>query len=176
MRLVNRLLGALVALAIAVIGVLVVIEVVSVSFNGSALIVHWRVMLQWARRTTWDTSVVQSTCVVLGVVGLVLLVLELKPRRPKRFRIESERTDAAFTRRGIKSAVQSAVSEVDGISGNSVTVRRRRITVRAATGGVAAYTAGDLAASVRSVAESRLQSLELDSPPRLVTHVVTRSR
>lgn len=175
MRFVNRMLGAIVAIAIAAIGVLIVVEVASASFNGSAVVVHWRLMLRWARRTTWDLSVVQSTCVVLAAVGLVLLVIELKPRRPKRFRVNSDETDAAFTRRGVKAAVRSAVEDVDGISKSSISVHRRRIKVRATTPGMAPYTASGLDAPVRSAAEMRLQSLDLASPPKLSTHVVTRS-
>lgn len=176
MRFVNRVLGALVALALAVIGALVVIEVVAASFNSGVVVVHWRVALRWARHTTWDASVVQSSCVVMAAVGLILLLLELKPRRAKRFRVKSEATDAAFTRRGVKAAVQSAVGDVDGVSDSDVTVRRRRVKVRATAAGVAPYTADSLKEPVRSAAESRLRSLELDPVPRLVTSVVTRSR
>lgn len=175
MRFVNRVLGAIVAMAIVVIGVLIVIEVVSASFNGRALVAHWRVMLRWARRTTWDASVVQSTCVVLAAVGLILLIVELKRRRPKRFRVRSEATDAAFTRRGVKAAVEAAVGDVDGISASSVRVNRRRVTVRATTSGSVPSTAHELDGPVRSAAESRLESLELDPAPRLTTHIATRS-
>lgn len=176
MRFVNRVLGALLAIAIAVVGALVVIEVVSARLNHGVVLVHWRVALRWARRTTWDEGIVQTTCLLLALAGLILLVLELKPRRMKRFRVRSEQTDAAFTRRGVKVAVESAVGDVDGISRTSVKVRRRRIKVRATSAGVAPYTADALKAPVRSAAETRLQSLELDPSPRLTTHVLTRSR
>jgi hypothetical protein len=176
MRFVNRVLGAVVAIAVVAIGVLLVIEVISASFNGDPLVVHWHVMLRWARRTTWDASIVQSTCVLLAVIGVVLLVLELKRRRPKRFRVRSDATDAAFTRRALKAAVQAAVADVDGISESSASVGRRRIKVRATMAGVARHTADELEAPVRAAADSRLQSLELDPTPRLITHVVARSR
>jgi hypothetical protein len=176
MRFVNRLLGAVVAVALVVAGALVVIEVLAASFNASAVVVHWRVALRWARQITWDTSVVQSTCVLMAAAGLILVVLELKPRRRRRFTVKSEATDAAFTRRGVKAAVQSAVGEMDGIDATAVSVRRRRIRVRATTTAVAPESAASLEESVRSTAQSQVASLELDPAPRIVTTVGTRGR
>ena len=176
MRFVNRLFGAIVALALVVVGVLVLIEVVAASFNAGTVVVRWRVALRWARHITWDASVVQSICVVLAIVGLILVVLELKPRRRRRFPVDSQLTDAAFTRRGVKSAVQSAVGEVDGVSNTAVTVGRRRIRIRATASADSRDIAESLDASVRSAAQARVESLELDTPPRIVTRLGTRSR
>lgn len=175
MRFVNRMLGAVVAVALAAVGLVVVLEVVAASFNAGTVVVHWRVALQWARRATWDASVVQSTCVLMAIAGLVLVVLELKPRRRRRFTVRSEATDAAFTRRGVKAAVQSAVDDVDGIGASAVTVGRRRIHVRASTTAAASDTRASLDDAVRSAAQARVDSLVLDAAPRIVTRVGTRS-
>lgn len=176
MRFVNRLLGAVLALALVVVATLVVIEVCAAAFNAPPVLVHWHAALDWARRTTWDTSAVQTTCVIMAVVGFVFVVLELKPRRRRRFTMRSEVTDAAITRRGLQAAIQSAVGEVDGVDATTVKVRRRRIRVRAATTAATPDTAQAVDTSVQSAAQSRLDSLELEPAPRIVTRVSTRSR
>jgi hypothetical protein len=175
MRFVNRVLAAVVALALVVAGVLIVVEVIAARFSAGTVVVHWRVALRWARRTTWDTSVVQSTCILMAVVGLILVLLELKPRRRRRFKVRSDASDAAFTRRGVKTAVQTAVDDVDGVGSAAVKVRRRRIRVRATATAAASHTAASLDDSVRAAAQGRVDSLALDPAPRIVTHVGTRS-
>src|SRR5690348_7350464 len=174
MRFVNRLLAAVVAVALAAAGLAVVIEVVAARLNTGTVFVHWRVALRWARRITWDASVVQSTCVLMAIAGLILVVLELKPRRQRRYRVRSEATDAAFTRRGVTAAVQSAVDDVDGVGATAVTVHRRRIRVRATTT-AAADTKASLDDAVRSAAQTRVDSLTLERAPRIITRVASRS-
>lgn len=176
MRFVNRLLAALLALALAVAGVLLVVEVIAAGFNASPAIVHWHQWYQWARRTSWDTASVQIICIVIAAVGLLLLLVQLKPRKPRRLVIASEDTDAAFTRRGVAATVKSAVTDVDGISAAKVTVRRRKVTVAATTAGLAPYTAQSLSEPARTAAQSRLSDLELSPAPKLAVRVATRSR
>lgn len=176
MRFINRLLGAVVALALIVTAVLVVIEVCAAGFNASPVLVHWHAALDWARRTTWDASAVQAACLIMAAVGLVLTVLELKPRRRRRFTMRSEATDTAITRRGLKAAMQTAVGDVDGVDSTAVTVRRRRIRVHASSSAAQPDTAQTIDSSVQSAAQSRLGSLELEPAPKVVTKVSTRSQ
>jgi Family of unknown function (DUF6286) len=175
-RLVNRLLAALLALAIVVVGVLVVIEVIADRLNDRPAIVHWQHAYEWAHRTEWQSGSVRVTFIVAAVLGLILLLLELKPRRPSRMRIDSDQTDAAYTRRGVAASVHAAVTDVDGISRAAVRVRRHRIRVAATTAGVAPYTADALREPATQAAQARLEELQLKPVPSLAVRVTTRSR
>lgn len=176
MRLLNRLLAALLSLALIVVGVLVVVEVVAERLGRDRVIVDWPRLYDWVRRTPWQQGSVRVACILLALAGLLLLAAELKRSRPSRLAVRSETTDAAYTRRGVAGTIRSAVSDVDGINSASVSVSRRRVKVAATTAGLQPFTAESLHEPATAAAQQRLDALELQSPPTLSVHVTTRSR
>ena len=176
MRLVNRLLAALLSLALIVAGVLVVVEVVAQRLGRNPAIVDWQQLHDWAKRTPWQQGSVRVACIVLAILGLLLLVAELKRSRPSRLAVRSDATDAAYTRRGVAATIRSAVSEVDGINSASVSVSRRKVKVAATTAGLQPFTAETLREPTTEAARQRLDALELQAPPALSVQVSTRSR
>lgn len=174
MRLLNRLLAALLSLALIVAGGLVVIEVV-VQRLGRSPVTNWPRVLDWSRRTPWQQGSVRVACILLALAGVLLLAAELKRSRPSRLPVRSEATDAAYTRRGVASAIRSAVNGVDGISSASVSVSRRKVKVEATTAGLQPFTAETLREPTIAAARQRLDSLELQSPPALSVEVSTVS-
>jgi hypothetical protein len=159
MRLINRALAALLALALVVVGFLVVIEVVTHWFSDTAAIVHWHNAYSWAGRTTWKQGSVRVSCIVLAVLGLILLVAQLKPAKISRLPADPEQAgaqgiDTAYTRRGAAASIRAAVADVDGIRGAAVTVGRRRVRIEATSSArdrVTAQTMGLRAAPSLSV-------------------------
>ena len=176
MRLVNRLLAALLSLALIVAGVLVVVEVVAQRLGRNPAVVDWPHLYDWARRTPWQQGSVRVACILLAVAGLLLLAAELKRSKPDRLAVRSETTDAAYTRRGVAGTIRSAVSDIDGINSASVSVSRRKVKVAATTAGLQPFTAETLREPTIATAQQRLDSLELQSPPALSVEVSTRSR
>lgn len=176
MRYVNRLLAALLALALAVVAVLLIIEIIAAGVGAQPAVVHWHRAWHWAQRTEWQQGSVRVGCILAALVGLILLTLQLKRRRPSRLRVASASTDTAYTRRGVAASVRSAVGDVDGINKSSVTVRRRKVRVAATTAGLQSLTADALRGPVTSAAQARLTELELDPAPSLAVRVRTRSR
>lgn len=176
MRILNRLLAALLSLALIVAGVLVVLEVVVHRLGRRPAVVDWPHLYDWALRTPWQQGSVRVSCILLALLGLLLLVAELKPGRPSRLAARSEATDAAYTRRGVAATVRSAVTDVDGISSASVSVGRRKVKVAATTAGLQPFTAEALQEPAVSAAQQRLDALELRNPPALSVQVRTRSR
>lgn len=177
MRIVNRLLAALLSLALIAVGALVVIEVVADRLNHRPAIVHWHNAYAWAARTEWRTGSVRVSCVALIAVGLVLLVAELKRPRVARLAVAAPAdgpdatVDTAYTRRGVAAAIRSAVGEVDGIASAAVAVSRRSVTVRATAAAQNDAAARALAEPARAAAEQRLHDLDLRSAPRLSVRV-----
>jgi|GEM_PF-722829 len=173
MRLVNRLLAALLSLALIVAGVLVVVEVVAQRLGRDYAIVDWQHLHDWAGRTPWQQGSVRVASIALIVLGLVLLAAELTPGRPSRLAVRSCDTDAAYTRKGVAASIRSAVTDVDGIDSAAVSVSRRKIKVEASTPGLQPFTAEDLAEPVTAAARQRLDALELRTPPTLAVQVRT---
>ena len=135
MRIVNRLLAALLALALIVGAVLLIIEVIAATLGHQQALVHWHQPYAWAHRTPWQQGSVRVAAAVLLVLGVLLLVAELKRPRVSRLPVATEDSgapdDVAFTRRGVAAALRAAVTDVDGILAATVRVKRRSVSVQA---------------------------------------------
>jgi hypothetical protein len=176
MRLANRLLAALLALGLATVGALVVVEVIAARLDKPPVAVSWHRIYRWGEHTSLTQGSVRVACIVTAVLGLLLLLAELKRTRPTRLTAASDSVDAGYTRRGVATAISKAVTDVDGINGAAVTVRRRRIRVQARAPGVEPYTADSLRGPATDAAQSRLTDLELKRQPRLKVRLSTRRR
>ena len=80
----NRVLSALLALVLVVGGLLVAVEIVLAQLGRPALLIPWSAWASWLGGQTWDTSTVRLVLAGLVVVGLVLLILALRPGKPRR--------------------------------------------------------------------------------------------
>lgn len=173
MRLINRLLAALLSLALIAAGVLVAIEVLAQRLGRQPAVLDWPRLYDWANRTPWQQGSVRVTCIVLMIIGLLLLGAELKRGKPNRLAVRSDATDAAYTRRGVATTIRSAVTDVDGINSASVSVSRRKVKVEATTAGLQPFTAESLQEPATRAAQQRLDALELSEPPTLAVSIST---
>nr|BFE59626.1 hypothetical protein GCM10020063_041520 [Dactylosporangium thailandense] len=176
MRLVNRLLALIVSLALVAGAVVIVVDVVAVLTGHRPIAADWLAAYRWGSHMTWASGEVRLICVLLGVVGLALLGMELKPRRPARLSTDSDNpaTDAAYTRRGVRQAVRDAVTDVDGVDDAAVTVRRRHLHVRAKS--IAREPApASLRDSVTQAARSRLDALQLHRSPKVTVRISAKA-
>lgn len=176
MRVLNRMLALLLSLAVIAVSVVLIVEVVAQRVGVAPVVVDWHATYRWAQRTTWSAGVVRLTCVLVAVMGLVLLVAQLKPRRAGRLPLHSDQpaTDLAITRRSLTSTIRGAVADVDGVTDTRVVVRRRRIRVRAHAR--APHTAGGAPTweAVTQAAQRRLDALQLRHTPKLAVRISAR--
>jgi hypothetical protein len=181
MRLANRVMAALLSLAVACAGVLLIIEVIAARTGQHAVIVNWRAAYNWAARTAWISGSIRVAAGILIVVGLVLLIAELKPARVSRLAADPSNAgaadiDTAYTRRGVAAAIRSAVNDVDGIRDASVKVTRRKVTIGATAAAQDKAAARTLSEPVTTAARQRLAALSLHHASALSVHVVPGSR
>jgi hypothetical protein len=181
MRLANRVLAALLSLALIVAGVLLVIEVIADRVNHRTAVVNWRPAYDWAKHTTWNAGSVRVTCAVLILLGLALLIAELKPARVSRVAADPAQAgaagiDTAYTRGGLAAAVRSAVTGVDGVRGASVKVKRRKVTIVATAAAHGTAPARSLSDPISEAARQRLSALKLRRAPSVSVRVTPRSR
>ena len=178
MRLLNRPLAFILAVALAAASVIVIIEVIAAAAHASPVVVHWPAWYHWARATRWDALVVRVWSAILIAVGVLILAIELKPRRIARLPLRpgDPATDAALTRSGLAGTLQAAATSIDGITSATATVRRRRarVTARSAARGRAAVSA--LHDPVTQAVRGHLDDLDLYRPPRLTVRIHARSR
>ena len=181
MRYANRVLAALLSLAVITAGVLLIIEVIADRASNRPAVVDWQPAYDWARRTTWNAGSIRVTCAVLILAGLVLLIAELKPSRVSRLAADPDQAgaagiDTAYTRRGLAAAIRSAATGVDGVRGASVNVKRRKITVAATTAAQDKAAARGLRDPILAAVHERLSTLKLRRDPSVSVRVRPRSR
>jgi hypothetical protein len=178
MRLLNRPLALILAVALAGASVILIIEVIAFAAHASPLVVPWPTWYHWAGTTRWNAMVIQVWSAVLIAAGVILLAAELKPRRVTQLplRADDDCTQAALTRRGLARTLRAAATGIDGITAAAVTVRRRRARVTATAAARGRAAAAPLREPVSQALHSRLDDLDLDRPPRLIVRVRPRSR
>jgi hypothetical protein len=178
MRLLNRPLAFILALALAAASIIVIIEVIAAASHASPVVVYWPTWYHWARATRWDDLVVRVWSAILIAIGVLILASQLKPRRVARLPLRSgvPATDTALTRNGLAATLRAAATAIDGITSATVTVRRRHARVAARSAARGRTAAAALHDPVTQAVHQRLDDLELSRPPRLTVHVTSRSR
>jgi hypothetical protein len=181
MRLINRLLAALLALALIAVSVLLIIEVIVDRASHRTAIVNWHTAYHWAQHNAWTAGSIRVTCGILIVVGLVLLIAELKPARVSRLPADpaeagADAIDTAYTRRGLAAAIRSAVIAVDGVRSTSVKVKRRKVKIAATASAQDRTAARSLRDPITDAARQRLSALKLRRTPSVSVRVAPRSR
>jgi hypothetical protein len=127
---VNRLLGLVLGLAVAAAGVVVVGEVALAISDREPWLVDRSALDRHFSQLTWTNRDVLPVSVLLIVIGLVLLVLQLKPRRPSTLRLPSdELRRASIERRGVEGRLATVAQQEDDVVRASAKVSRSRATV-----------------------------------------------
>jgi hypothetical protein len=179
MRLANRLLAAVLSLALACAAALLIAEIAADRLGNRTVVLNWHPAYAWAARTDWVAGSLRVSAVVLVVLGLILLLAELKPARVARLPADpagagAAGMDTAYTRRGVATATRSAVTDVDGIRTASVRVTRRRVAVTAVADALDKAAAQAVRDTVTAAARDRLTALSLRRTPALSVRVTPR--
>jgi uncharacterized protein DUF6286 len=161
-RIANRVLAAVVALALLVGGLLVAVEIVVAGFDRRPWVLphdHW---YRSARTRAWDSSPPRWIFIGLVVAGLALLLLELARRRPAALPLTPAAIPADVNRRSLEKALVREANRVDGVAGAKARVAPEKADVVATTN---RSQQGDLPARVQTALDRRLGTLGLARPP-----------
>lgn len=169
MRLLNRPLAFLLAAALGFAAAMVVIEVIALAIGAEPVLFTWTTWSENGHTTLWNSDLVLTVAIVAIVIGALLLLLELKPARSKRVRLDSgnNATDAAMTRKGLAGAARGAAENIDGISKASAASSGRTVTVTARAAASDKSAAGALQQPVTDAVTRKLESLGLSRTPRV---------
>ena len=174
MRIVGRIVAALLALALLVGALLVVLEILLAGLGQPALVIPYTTWYQGALQNPWSNPAIRLLCIGLILAGLVLLYLSLAARRPLGFPLTSsdDSVDALVKRKGLEGSLARSAMSVEGVSEARVKIKK------AGTAQVSATTnrrvEGDLKERIHSAVASRLASVDLASPTDVVVNVRTR--
>jgi hypothetical protein len=165
-RMLLRMLTPLLGLALAVVGVLVVLEVLAAWLGPSlisGLVVPWPDWYASLGTTPWSAISVRIVAIVVAVVGLLLILIGLLARRTD-IALDGPAPEISVTTspRVLARLVGRRVRSADDVAGASVTASRRRVSV-AAEGWTDAGP--ELRESVRADVEELLDELPLHRRP-----------
>ena len=175
MRVANRVLAALLAVALAVAGVVATIEIALAEAGDAHWLADWRAWRSWGLDHDWTTTAVRVTCYGLCAGGLILVVMALARHRPISLDVKSDRPDIAARvhRSGLEAALQRAALNVDGIARAGVHISRSQARVTALSN---RRDIAGLQDTITATASQRLAALRLTEPPALRVRVRSRSQ
>jgi hypothetical protein len=130
-----RLLSALLAVLLVVGGLLVAVEIVLAQLGRRALLIPWLTWAGWLGGQTWAGSAVRLILIGLVVVGLVLLVLALRPGKPRSLALPASdrNVHVSIGRRALQQTLTDAAVRASGVASASAKAGRRTVTVTATT-------------------------------------------
>jgi Family of unknown function (DUF6286) len=174
-RVLLRVLAPLLGLAVAVVGVLVVLEVVAAWVRPgttAGLVVPWPDWYAALRTTSWSDAPVAGIAIGIAVVGLLLVLLGLLARRHDvAVDAPAPEITVATSPRVLARLVGRRVRAADDVAAASVTATRRKVSVAAEAWSDAGP---ELADSVRARVEGLLDEVPLHRRPRVTVTVKDR--
>ena len=175
MRVLLRVLAPLLGLAVAVVGVLVVLEVVAAWVRPgttAGLVVPWQDWHAALGSTSWSDAPVAGIAIGIAVVGLLLVLLGLLARRHDvAVDTPAPEITVATSPRVLARLVGRSVRTAEDVAAASVTASRRKVSV-AAQANVDATP--EFVDSVRARVEDLLDELPLHHRPRVSVTVQDR--
>ncbi len=172
-RTTNRIVSALLALALAVAGALVVIEIVLAALDRAHWIIPHEDWARSARETVFSDRSARVLFAVLAAAGIALLLLELVRRRPPALAMETgeEGVTADLDRKGVERWLATRLSDVEGAAGTKAKVDRRSVEVRAST---PQRDAAEVQERLEVAAQEQLDELNLATPLTARAKVTSR--
>ncbi len=174
-KLTNRLLAVLVALALLVLGVLVVVEIAWVLLLGGSteVLLPYTGITDYLAGLAWDSRPARAILIGMVIIGGLLLLTELRRSRPGLLTLASSggSVTVGADRRSVEKAVAASATDVEGVSAAVARVSSRKISVSAVAG---PRDASGLREALTSRMQSWLEGLNLANPPALSVRVDER--
>ena len=172
-RTTNRIVSALLAVALVVGGVLVAVEVILASLDRDPWVLPHEGWARDASETVYTDRSARILFLVLAVVGLALLLLELLRRRPPALQLTDRDggVEADLDRRGVEKWLATRLTGVEGVAGTKAKITRRAVEVKAQT---PQRDVGDVQRRLEGAAQENLDQLGLAQPLRARAKVTSR--
>ncbi len=134
MRVVRRVVSAVIALAVITLSVITLVEVVLLALGRPAWVVDEQRIRDALGARQWDDPDVLLAWGVVLLLGLGLLAVAVARGRPRTVVLTSDGTDAALLRvrrRSLERYLAGVATAQPGVHGARAAVRRGRVRVRA---------------------------------------------
>lgn len=173
MRVVDRVLNAVLALALMAGGLVAAIEIILAGLGRSPWLVPHDRWAESLRTTLWSGTDVRPLFAGLIVAGALLVLLEGVRRRPQALALAAGPPGVVteLDRQGVERWLVRRIEGVEGVADAGARIKRRSAVVEATSVGRDTITVDR---GVREVAAAALESLDLDRTPRVRVKVRAR--
>jgi hypothetical protein len=171
MTLLNRILGALLALVLLIGGLLVAVEVLLALIGRQHWLVPHRDWSAWLDEQTWEATPVRTILVAMVVVGVLLLLVGLRRGRPAVLPLAGATAsgiEVQASRRGVEMALAEVATDVEGVLDADAVAGRRHVTIKATVGRPTA----NLVEQITSQVSARLRALGLADALRVRVQLI----
>lgn len=172
MRIVNRVLAAVLALALLVGGLIVAVEIVVAGFDRRPWVLPHDGWYRSARLRAWDSAPPRWIFIGLIAAGLLLLFLQLARRRPPALALTPGAVPADVRRRSLERSLVREATGVDGIAAAKARVGKEKAAVVASSN---RRQTDDLEPVLTQALDRRLAAIGLARPPAVRVKVQGRS-
>ncbi len=172
MRVANRVLAAVLGLALFVGGIVIAVEIVVAGFDRRPWVLPHDRWYTSARLRTWEAAPPRWIFIGLLVAGLLILFLQLARRRPTALALTAGAVPADLGRRSLEKALVREAIRVDGVSAAKAKAGADTVDVVATSN---RRQTGDLEPRVTVALDRRLAALGLARQPTVKVKVHGRS-
>jgi hypothetical protein len=133
MSLTNRLVSALLALALTISGVVVAVEIVLAGLDRPTWVLSWPSWYRWTLHHTWSDAAIKATAFGACVLGATLLIVAALHHRTVAFEDEGGRRQTTTTvpRSNLAASLRRSAEALDGVVAARVRISPRKVRVRA---------------------------------------------
>lgn len=168
MRVFDRVVSVILGVALLGLGALITAEVIwSSGLDRSGhLVLPYEPSSRYLHQHIWSSTAIRAITAAVAAVGLILLLLELKRRRPGTLTMAGSTAGvvSGISRRSVGRSLTHVATSIPGITGAKTRVSRRRASVEAWT---RLRDPGDLEQQLDRELAGSLDSLQLTRPPTL---------
>jgi hypothetical protein len=175
MRIVNRVLALIVGVAVIALAVVVTTEVVRSNLGLPRWFLPYQSLGALLTELTWDSDAVKLICAAVAVIGLVLVIAQLWPRRRRFLQLSgaADGIDPVLPRSSLRKAIDSAAAAEEGVRATAVKLGPRRAVVRLLTTGAGHSDDDEVANRVAARVTRRIADIGPARQPRITVHVVS---
>lgn len=172
-RTTNRIVSALLAIALLVGGIVVAVEVVLAALDKGHWLLPHEDWARSARETVFTDRSARLLFLLIAAIGLALLLLELVRRRPPALPMADRDggVESDLDRRGIERWLSTRLSTVEGVTGPKAKITRRTVEVSAQT---PQRETTDVQRRLEAAAQENLDQLDLAQPLTARAKVTSR--
>ncbi len=175
MRVFDRVVAVILGVVVLGLGALVTAEVIwSKGFDRSGhLVLPYESSSRYLHQHVWSSTPIRAISAAVAAVGLIVLLLELKRRRPGLLTMAGSTAGVVtgISRRSLRRALTRVATSMPGISEAKTRVSRRRASVRARS---PLRDPGDHQQQLYRKLSESLDSMQLTRPLRLQTRLSHR--